>query len=219
MSVTAGYLDAAERAVELLEAPEVAAAWGRPSALAEMTVGGLAAHLAHQIFGVSAVQQVLRDPALREAERPEEPISLREHYARAAWIDEPLDGASNTGIRERAEAVADEGAPWLAEQVRVLFADQRAGLAEFPGDQPVFLPQNGWSLRLEDYLVTRTVELAVHRDDLAVSVGLTVPDLPEDAFDPVLVLLSRLAARRHGQSALLRALTRVERSPGAINAF
>lgn len=63
------------------------------------------------------------------------------------------------------------------------------------------------------------LELTVHLDDLAVSVGLATPELPDPAFDPVLVLLARLAARRHGQAALLRALARAERAPAAINAI
>jgi hypothetical protein len=56
-------------------------------------------------------------------------------------------------------------------------------------------------------------------DDLCVSVELDTPLLPDAAFDPVLVLLARLAARRHGQAALLRALARTERAPTAINAI
>ena len=83
----------------------------------------------------------------------------------------------------------------------------------------MYLPQTGWALSLGDFLVTRMLELAVHQDDLAVSVGLATPDLPDPAFDPVLVLLARLAARRHGQAALLRALARAERAPAAINAI
>jgi hypothetical protein len=35
----------------------------------------------------------------------------------------------------------------------------------------------------------------------------------------VLMLLARLAARRHGQAGLLRALARAERAPAAINAI
>jgi hypothetical protein len=81
------------------------------------------------------------------------------------------------------------------------------------------MPWVGWALTLDDFLTTRTMELAVHMDDLAVSVGLAAPGLPDDAFDPVLMLLSRLAARRHGQAALLRALARAERAPAAINAI
>ncbi|WP_069767865.1 hypothetical protein [Streptomyces sp. LUP30] len=68
-------------------------------------------------------------------------------------------------------------------------------------------------------LLTRMVELAVPMDDLAVSVGLSAPRLPRAAFDPVVALLTELAARRHGRAALLRALTRAERGPSAINVF
>ncbi|MDF6042095.1 hypothetical protein LRD69_07930 [Streptomyces sp. JH14] len=56
-------------------------------------------------------------------------------------------------------------------------------------------------------------------DDLAVSVGIVAPELSAGAFDPVLTLLAGLAARRHGQAALLRALARIERAPSAINAL
>jgi hypothetical protein len=63
------------------------------------------------------------------------------------------------------------------------------------------------------------MELTVHMDDLAVSVGLATPELPDAVFDPVLMLLARLAVRRHGQAAVLRALARAERSPKAINAI
>lgn len=40
MSIKDAYLVAASQAVALLGAPEVAASWEKPSALAEMTVGG-----------------------------------------------------------------------------------------------------------------------------------------------------------------------------------
>lgn len=218
MSVMDAYLGAAEQAAALLEAPEVATAWEQPSVLAKMTVGGLAGHLAYQILSVSSALQVC-DPTLQESPPQEPPIPLLKHYARAAWIDAPLDGEVNTGIRAKGEGIASQGASWLAELARTSFVEQRAKLAKCSGDQAVFMPQTGWALRLDDFLVTRMLELAVHMDDLAVSVGLTVQELPEEAFDLVLVLLAQLAARRHGQAALLRALTRVERAPAAINAI
>lgn len=219
MSVMDAYLDAAGQAVTLLETPEVATAWERPGALAEMTVGGLAGHLAYQIFSVGPALQVRVDSTPRESDSQEAPIPLLEHYARAAWIDVPLDGEVNAGIRAKGEDIASQGPSWLAELARTTFDEQRNALAACSGDQAVFLPQTGWALTLDDFLVTRMLELAVHMDDLAVSVGLPVRELPDAAFDPVLVLLTRLAARRHGQAALLRALTRVERAPAAINAI
>jgi hypothetical protein len=211
MSATETYLEAAGRAVALLRAPEVAEAWERPSALAEMTVGGLAGHLAYQIFSTASA---LEEPASEQA-----PIPLLEHYARAVWIGAPLDGDVNTGIRTRGEGIASEGARSLRERAGAALAEQRTGLAGLPDDQAVFMPQTGWALSLGDFLTTRIVEIVVHMDDLAVSVGLAPGELPDTVFDPVLTLLARLAVRRHGQAAVLRALSRRERAPTAINAI
>jgi len=206
-----GYLAAAGQATALLGEPEVAAAWEQPSTLAEMTVNALAGHLAYQIFSVSAV---LDGPASEQA-----PIPLLEHCARAAWLGAPLDSEVNVGIRARGEDIAAEGAQSLVNRAAAALAAQQTKLAGVPADQVVYLPQTGWALSLGDYLTTRTLELAVHMDDLAVSVGLPARELPDAAFDPVLVLLARLAARRHGQAALLRALARAERASTAINAI
>ncbi|MCX5355596.1 maleylpyruvate isomerase N-terminal domain-containing protein [Streptomyces mirabilis] len=211
MSLTDAYLGAAAEAVTLLGAPEVTASWEKTSALTEMTVGGLAGHLAYQVFSVT--------PALQESTSQKAPIPLLEHYSRAAWIDAPLDGEVNAGIRAKGEDIASEGAQVLLEHARAALAEQKVALPEVRGDWVVFMPQTGWALSLDDFLVTRMMELAVHMDDLAVSVGIAAPELSTTAFDPVLTLLARLAARRHGQAALLRALARAERAPSAINAL
>ncbi|MFE7271013.1 maleylpyruvate isomerase N-terminal domain-containing protein [Streptomyces sp. NPDC057623] len=211
MSLTDAYLGAATQAVTLLGAPEVATSWEKTSALPEMTVGGLAGHLAYQVFSVT--------PALLDSTSQEAPIPLLEHYSRAAWIDAPLDGEVNVGIRAKGEDIASEGAQVLLEHARAALAEQEIALPKVRSDWVVFMPQTGWALSLDDFLVTRMMELAVHMDDLAVSVGIAAPELSTTAFDPVLTLLARLAARRHGQAALLRALARAERAPSAINAL
>jgi hypothetical protein len=192
-------------------AEKFAASWEQPSALAEMTVGGLAGHLAWQIFSVSAG---LEQPASTGATVP-----LLEHKARVAWINAPLDAEINVGIRAGGEEIASEGAYPVEEPARRAFDEQRVALAGRASDQAVFLPWTGWALSLDDFLITRTMELTVDMDDLAVSVGLAPPELPDVVFDPVLILLARLAVRRHGQAALLRALARAERAPKAINAI
>ncbi|UQI45923.1 maleylpyruvate isomerase N-terminal domain-containing protein [Streptomyces sp. HU2014] len=211
MSLKNAYLETAAQAAALLDAPEVAASWEKPSVLAQWTVGGLAGHLAYQIFSV--------DPALEEPGSGQEPIPLLEHYARAVWIDVPLDGEINSGIRAKGEGISAEGVRHLVERVHAALDQQRTGLKEVHGDWVVFMPQTGWALSLDDFLVTRMVELAVHMDDLAVSVGLSAPELPGTALEPVVALLTGLSVRRHGQAALLRALTRAERAPAAINVF
>lgn len=112
MSVINAYLAAASQAVSLLGIPEVDAAWERPSALAEMTVGGLAGHLAYQIFSVSS--------ALEERESQQAPIPLLEHYARC--LDRRTTGrgcqrwnsGEGRGHRIRRSAVVDQALPHRA---------------------------------------------------------------------------------------------------------
>ena len=48
---------------------------------------------------------------------------------------------------------------------------------------------------------------------------LPVMPLPDAVLDPVFELLTRLSVRRHGATALLRALSRAERAPGNVSAF
>jgi hypothetical protein len=213
LAVADAYLAAAGQATDLLGRPEVAAAWEMPSALELMPVSALAGHLAYQILSVGAV---LADP---EPASLDMTIPLLEHYARATWIGAPLESKANVGIRARGEQTAAEGAVALHEHAVAALAGQHIELAKRSGDEAVFLPQTGWALKLDDFLTTRMLELAVHMDDLAVSTGVSAPDLPDAAFDPVLLVLSRLAVRRHGQAALLRAFARQERAPAAINAI
>lgn len=205
------FLSTARSAAGLLRDPAVAAAWSGPSALPEFTVGGLAGHLAYQILAVP--------PALAESVPREETISLLDHYGRVAWIGAGVDEEINIRIRRGGERVAAEGPEALAAKVDTAIAELAGGL-ETAADRPVRIPLWGpWSLRLDDLLITRMMELAVHADDLAVSVGIATPELPQSAVDTVVDLLSRLAVRRHGATAVLRALSRAERAPATIAAI
>jgi uncharacterized protein (TIGR03083 family) len=205
------FLGMARSAAELLREPAVAAGWGEPSALAEFSVGGLAGHLAYQVL---AIPEILAQPVPAE-----QVVPLLEHYARVPWIDAGLDGDINVRIRRGGEQVAAAGPATLADQVDAVIADLAASLASAP-NRPVRIPFWGpWSLLLDDMLVSRMMELAVHADDLAVSVGIATPPLPPAAVDTVVDLLARLAVRRHGPTPVLRALTRAERAPTTIAAF
>ncbi len=90
-------------------------------------------------------------------------------------------------------------------------------LAAEPEDRLIQLSTWDWSLRLDDFLLSRTMELLVHIDDLAVSIGVPTPQPARP--DATLALLTTLAAQRHGATALLRALTRTERAPATITVF
>ena len=205
------FLSTARSAAGLLRDPAVAAAWSGPSALSEFSVGGLAGHLAYQVLAVP--------PALAEPPPREETISLLDHYGRVAWIGAGLDEEINVRIRRGGERVAAEGPEALAVRVDAAIGEL-SGSLETAADRPVRIPLWGpWSLRLDDLLITRMMELAVHADDLAVSVGVATPELPQSAVDTVVDLLSRLAVRRHGATAVLRALSRAERAPATIAAI
>jgi hypothetical protein len=205
------YLDAAASAAALLADPAVAAAWAEPSALAKLTVGGLAGHLARQV--TRAAEVVTADPP------GEPPISLLDHYARSSWVGADLDDEVNVNVRTASDQEAADGPAALVDRVGAALDTLRATLPAAPADRVVHLSWGPWALSLDDFLVTRMMEIAVHSDDLAVSVGVATPPLPPPVTDPVIGLLSQLAVRRHGATAVLRALSRAERAPSTIAAI
>ncbi|MGW0809146.1 maleylpyruvate isomerase N-terminal domain-containing protein [Nonomuraea sp. NPDC002799] len=205
------YLVAAASAVQLLREPAVTGAWEKRSALTEFSVAGLAGHLAHQLVRV-------RDVLVPDGEA-QEPIELLEHYARSPWVQAGLDHESNVSVRRGGEAAAADGPVALADRAQALLDAQRAALPAEPVGRVVHLPWSGWSVRLDDFLLTRLVELVVHADDLAASVGVATPELPSPVIDPVVELLARLAVHRHGATAVIRSLSRAERAPATISAF
>jgi hypothetical protein len=207
--LTDTFLEAAATSADFIHSPAVLAAWDQPSALPRMSVRALAAHLGRQVF--------LTADVLRASEGEPPVLTLLEHYQRVAWIGKDVDDPVNVETREGAEKLATAGAAALADRVRKATEEIRTAFTS--PDRTVWLPWTGWSLTLDDYLSTRLLEIVIHSDDLVVSVGVEGPVLPEAATDATLVLLTRLAARRHGVAPVLRALSRHERAPEAINAF
>jgi hypothetical protein len=221
LSVTlcfAGDLDrqtvihAADLVSDLVSRPEVAAAWTRESSCTGMTVGGLTRHLVSQpVFVANLLRTDPTDGASAET------IDLLEHYARAPWLNEDLDGEVNRSIRDGSDRQASEGpAAAVADLARA-----RDGLDEVLAEAPktTYVPWQGWSLDTDDFLVTRLMEMVVHSDDLAASVDVPTPDFGLAILDPVIRLLGALAVRRHGQDALVRTLTRPQRAPRTVSAF
>ena len=205
------YLTAAASAAALIATPQVAAAWQEPSALPRLSVQGLAGHLAAQIF---FVPQVLSDPPPTE-----EVITIHEYYARASWIGSDLDDAFNVGIRTSGEKAATDGPTALAARADAAVQKLSIELPDAPS-RPVRRSSWGpFSISLDDFVTSRLLEIVVHSDDLAYSVGLPAPELPAEAIETVVDLLSRIALRRHGVTNVLRALTRAERAPASISAL
>jgi hypothetical protein len=205
----AAFPMAAAVALDLIRRAEVRGQWLMPSVLPTLSVGALACHLGSQVVRAAELLPVATDVA------PLECVDV--HYHRAAWVmSTSPDDPSNDRSTDDAEAafgpavLADRSAEAL-EAVRRLLA---AGTAR----DVVLIPWQGWALRRDDFLLTRMLEIVVHTDDLALSVAVRTPDFPAEVFAPVRDLLVRLAVRRHGQSAVISALTRSERTQ-AISAF
>jgi hypothetical protein len=197
------FLEAAAAAREVVALPGVVLRWEEPSALAEMRVGALAAHL------VRAVTNVDRYLAVPEPAGGE-PISAAAYFA-------PVNADLASGINVRVRATSAEEA--LAGHRAVLGQMDRAldrlrtRLEEEPEGRLVSV-RDGEVLRLDEYLRTRIIEIAVHTDDLCVSLGRETPALP--GIELAIQALVDVAALRHGELAVLRALARRERDPDQV---
>lgn len=196
------YLQAAEEAVRLLATEQVAGGWENESVLPGMPVGGLAGHLARSVL---QVEWFLDGPVTGA-----EPVSPVRYYARLVGTSVP-DSALNVGVRGRSEETAAAGHAAVAEQAREAWERLTQRLDREPADRRVaVLHRQGEEMLLDGYLRTRCVELAVHLDDLALSVG-EHPRTPDAALAVAVDVLVAAARDRHGDQAVLHALARRER--------
>ena len=202
------YLEAAGIAYGVVAAPEVAEKWDMPSALDAFSVRGLAGHLVRAATSVEAY--------LDRPEPNEPPITAPEYYAAAVGDDTSPDSPLHRAVRDRGEETAAGGHAALVATFDAALDRLHLRLMD---ERPDRLMQvyRGLVMTLDDYLVTRMVELLVHIDDLAVSVGLPTPEPSPDAADDAIRVLVDVARLRHGDVAVLRALTRRERdTPNAL---
>jgi uncharacterized protein (TIGR03083 family) len=209
--ISESYLAAAEAATALLAHRSVAEGWDEPSALPGYTVSGLAGHLAGQVSVVAKVLDGL--------EADTEPIALLDYFLQVRWLDVDQDGEVHLGIRDSGDQYAADGPQALAARTAEALGRLRRDLPSQSPQRVVQFPWGPPALSLDDSLANRMVELVVHLDDLAVSVGVPTPEVPAAATDAVIGVLAMLAARRHGPVPLLRARTRAERAPATIAAF
>jgi hypothetical protein len=205
----AAFVIAGAVALDLVERGEVGDRWLRPSALPKMSTGALACHLGRQVIRAAELLPMTTDLVPLD--------SAEAHYSRAAWVTSTSpDDPANDRSTDDAESALGPAALY-DRTARALEAARRL-LAEGTAQDVVAIPWQGWSLRRDDFLLTRMLEIVVHADDLAMSASIPTPEFPAEVFTPVRDLLVCLAVKRHGQSAVIGALTRSERT-GVISAF
>ena len=201
-SVRQTYLAAAQLVVDLVAHPAVISSWDAPSALPAMSVGELAAHVGRSVLQVEGFLD-LQDPHWAE------PITAGRYYAVLQGTTDP-DSALNVGVRQRAVEVAVHG----PDGVRTLVSACRDRLVERLSTEPIdrqLVPHGDRALTLDEYLRTRLVEICVHHHDLATSLpDAALPRPTAEAVTAAVDVLTAAARERHGDHAVLLALTRRE---------
>jgi len=199
--VVAAFLDAASTAVRLLERPELAERWGQDSVLPQFSVAALAGHL---LRGMTTVGHYLDGP-----EPSENGISAASYFLTmlgSAGLSDPASQA----VRTRGDEAAAAGPAALASNARAAFARLPSRLAG-AGSRRRLRVAAGLVIALDEYLRTRVVELVVHVDDLATSLGVELAPLPPGTCKVAIDVLVDVARLRYGDLAVLRALARRER--------
>lgn len=205
VDVRSSFLSAANDAVGLLGRSEVTTHWGRPSVLPEFFVSGLAGHLLRSMKTVELYLDV---------DEPEgEPLNAAGYY-HALDIQTDINSPGNRDVRLRAEQTAEGGSASVAKETQLLMVRLETRLAREPSDRKLCVIRD-LVITLDNYLCTRIVELVVHTDDLALSVGLTGEFIPSPSVASIAIgTLVDIACLRHGELGVLRALTRRERDTG-----
>jgi hypothetical protein len=200
------YLGSAHAATVLVAHPEISARWTEPGASARMTVGAIAAHLVS-----SGIEMLV--PYLDGVSPPGTRALEPSRYFSGQSLD--LEHEGHREVRKKAEVGARRGAAAWAADAAAAVSGLSVRMAEQPEGRRIQV-LGAFDMTLDGFLVTRMVELLAHIDDLAASAELPTPELPRDAVDAVVACLTDVARRRHGDLAVLRALTRRERSAGNV---
>jgi hypothetical protein len=208
----ATYLACARVAVEFLGTPALDRAWARPSALAGYTCGALAGHLLRSLLTVDQYLDTATPGPCDTA------LDAATYFRRALGDEHPVTSALHESVRTRSAELAGADAGELRTRATDLLARLHERLPDAPEGICVTV-FGGLSMAFDDYLDTRFVELLVHLDDLAASLGLDMPAVPDRAAQRAVAVLADLAGRRHGLPAVLRTLARTERAPSDISAF
>ena len=98
-------------------------------------------------------------------------------------------------------------------KIRELADDLKERLDREPVDRLVGA-LGGRMLSLDDFCRTRLIEVLLHMDDLAVSVGEVRPETDPEGPAIAIDILTNIAKQTHGEWSMIYALARAERSSG-----
>jgi hypothetical protein len=202
--VRALVVEAVEAAADLMSRTSVRDQWNEPSALDGMAVGALSAHLV-RAAGATLAYLDRTDPSAQPDGELLTPVS----YFHAA-VDSPI----HEQIKDVSASESAIGHEATVAKVRQLATDMKARLDTEPSDRLVGA-LGGRMLTLNDFCRTRLIEVLLHLDDLAVSVGEPRPETDPEGPAIVIDIIANIARNNHGDWPVLYALARSERSTGS----
>ena len=199
--VRALVVEAVEAAAELMGQGVVGERWDHRSALDGMTVGALSAHLV-RAAGATIAYLDRTDPTAR----PDGELLTPVTYFHAA-VDAPI----HDQIKAVSAEEASLGHEATVAKCRAVAAQMVDRFALEPTDRLVSA-LGGRMLTLDDFCRTRLIEVLLHLDDLAISVGEPRPDTDPEGPAIVIEILIGIARDVHGDWGVIDALARAERS-------
>ena len=221
MLMSSGYLDdvaqafreAAEAFGEIVARPEVGKAWDQPSALEGYTVGAIVGHVNAGVGWLGPLLDAPAQPDLRPSTRDD---LLQFFHGLKIDPGEAERNPIHDVLRDKFERAAGHG--WESNRDKFLGLAERL-TSRLEGESAERLldlrPFEPLILRLGDFLPTRILELVVHADDLATSIGVDAP-LPENAATVAIDLMMAVARTGHGDLAVVQALARRERADPSV---
>lgn len=180
------------------------AAWDGPG-LGDWDVRALVGHTSRSLI---TVLNYLQAPAERV-----DVNSAPEYYAIIKSAGATLGGSAAEITARGVKAGADLGDSPV-ERISELLDEVVAALAV--QGNPTITVVGGLGIRLNDYLPTRTFELAVHSRDIARAVGLTF-ELPAAVLSAATTLAAQIAVAEGSGGVVLDALSGRTTLPGAFS--
>jgi hypothetical protein len=199
------FFDATTSIADLIASPEVGDHWGGRSCLEGFTVGGLAGHI---VRSVQALMDLLERPLPTGARAVTPTEFFGVNKPRGPVLDDPIAKF----IVDDGENLAELGQEAVVGTFRELVGQAEKVLEDLSATTIIAttrVPDGVTSLGI--YLATRIVELVVHGDDLASSVGLDWQP-PFEAGALAIGLLVQMASDQNGAAEVLRVLARSERA-------
>ena len=213
-NVAQAFREAAGAFADIVDRPEVGQAWGEPSALEGLTVGAIVGHINAGVGWLGPLLDAPVQPDLRPSPRTD--VLAFVHGLKIGPEGAGRHPVLHDMVHDQAERAARHGWESNRDKFRGLVERLTARLEGQSDDRLLDLrPTVPIVVRLGDWLPTRVLELVVHGDDLATSVGIEAP-LRESAATVTIDVMLAIARAVHGDVAVVRALARRERASTAV---